>query len=147
MNPSRDRDFERLIDRTVRDLPPLRAPAGLSDRVLAELERRASLPWWRREFRRWPRAARGLFALVALAAAWLVPAALAWAGGRLAVIAPGPVAGTAGALGRALGDALVLAWAVVPAIWVQAVLVGASLLVAACFGLGAAGYRVLRAES
>lgn len=147
MKPSPESELERLIDRTLRDLPPLRAPSSLSGRVRAELERRAALPWWRRSFRDWPRVARSLFVLVAAASAWAVPAALAWAGGRGRTAAPLPLAETAGALGRVLGEALVLVWQQIPVAWVQAVLVGTALLAAGCFGLGVAGYRVLRAES
>lgn len=54
-------DLERRLDRTLRALPLRRAPAALESRVLAELERRAALPWWRRRFDLWPLHARALF--------------------------------------------------------------------------------------
>ncbi len=44
MNPTPDNEekMERLIHRTLRDLPPRRAPNSLERRVLAELDRRAA---------------------------------------------------------------------------------------------------------
>lgn len=135
-------DLEHLIDRTLRDLPPLRAPAGLSDRVLAELERRASLPWWRRSFRHWPAPARGLFVVLAASVAWAASAGLGWAAGRVSVAG---LAGEVLTLVRVLGDALGLAWQHVPSAWVQAAFLLLAALAAGCLGLGAAGYRAVHA--
>jgi len=57
----------RLIGAELQALPPCRAPAGLQARVLAELARRAALPWWRRSVSHWPMPAQALFAVLALA--------------------------------------------------------------------------------
>jgi hypothetical protein len=56
-------DLERFIDRTLRELPQRQAPRTLESRVLAELARRAALPWWRRHFMHWPLIARVAFLL------------------------------------------------------------------------------------
>jgi hypothetical protein len=55
-----------LITAELRALPPLRAPAALQSRVIAELARRQALPWWRQSFRDWPMAAQFGFAMLAL---------------------------------------------------------------------------------
>lgn len=67
MNPREAQKLERLIHRTLRDLPPRRAPSTLEARVQAEIERRAALPWWHKSYADWPVAMRVAF-LVVLAA-------------------------------------------------------------------------------
>ncbi len=63
-------NLEKLIDRLCREQPALNAPSTLGARVLAEIERRAALPWWRRSFAHWPVAVRAAF-IVACGAAIL----------------------------------------------------------------------------
>jgi len=64
---------EARIGRLLRQLPDRRAPAGLEARVLAEIARRAALPWWRTSFTHWPAAARvSFYGLSAAAAAAVV---------------------------------------------------------------------------
>jgi hypothetical protein len=53
--------IEQLVDRACREQPALEAPPTLSARVLAELQRRAALPWWRRTFAHWPVPVRAIF--------------------------------------------------------------------------------------
>jgi hypothetical protein len=48
----------------------------LAGRVLAELARRERLPWWRRDFACWPRAARWTFLTIAAGGAGCSAAAL-----------------------------------------------------------------------
>jgi hypothetical protein len=75
MNPSpENRDpLESLIDRTLRAQPARRAPRTLESRVVAELARRAALPWWHKSYAHWPAVVRGgFFVLSALVAAVLV---------------------------------------------------------------------------
>jgi hypothetical protein len=68
-------NLESAIHRTLRSIPDRRAPAGLERRVLAELNRRAALPWWRKSYVYWPMAVRvGFFAGSAVAAAVIVMA-------------------------------------------------------------------------
>jgi hypothetical protein len=73
MNPNDQEKLEASIHRVLRNLPDRKAPAGLEARVLAELGRRASLPWWRKSFAFWPSAVRaGFFAGSGVAAALVV---------------------------------------------------------------------------
>ena len=155
MNPSPDRDakLERLIHRTLRDLPRRLAPGTLEARVLAELERRAALPWWHKSYAHWPVAVRGAFlaGTAAIAAAFVMalfamlhgvaPAQLAaaaadrfaWLAGVRGLLSAG--AGAAGAI-----------WRSIPPLW----LYGAFAFIAACYatllGVGAAAYRTLHAQ-
>jgi hypothetical protein len=74
MNPQDQDKLEASIHRVLRGLPDRKAPSSLEARVLAELSRRASLPWWRKSFAHWPSAVRGCFFVVAALAATLVVA-------------------------------------------------------------------------
>lgn len=148
----RERQLARLFERTLRDLPLRRAPATLEARVLGELQRRASLPWWRRSFPHWPALARAGFGLgsavliagILAGGALLIdtlqslPASggrwLAWA--RSGAALAGAVAQLAAALARA-----------VPQSWVYDGLALSAVLYAALFGLGIAGYRTLYRSS
>jgi hypothetical protein len=153
--------LETLVSRALRDAPLRRAPASLESRVLAEIERRAALPWWRQSFSRWPGPARTGFAgicgsMVAALVAWT------WTSG------PGGVLSSAGAWSGAwlAGGPLSLPWArsaltlvdaareldaalvrVVPPDWLYGAMAGAALLYAALFGLGAMAYRTLYLQS
>lgn len=148
----RDQELERLLDRTLRELPAHRAPPTLESRVLGELERRASLPWWRHSFAHWPRAARtvfvvtcgGLSGLAFLGGAWAVVGlrslhdsgalSIPWAHQAMTIM------GVAGELGALLTDAVSPAWVY------DGLAVGA-VLYAALFGLGVAAYRTLYLDS
>lgn len=57
-------ELEKLIHQTLRSLPDRPAPRSLETRVLAAIEARQALPWWRQSFVHWPLAARGAFLLV-----------------------------------------------------------------------------------
>jgi hypothetical protein len=144
--PETDR-LERLLDRTLRRLPLRRAPRSLEARVLGELDRRASQPWWRRSFAHWPQAARAGFAAAAAALAGLVLLGGSWLAMTLRTLeVAGPasawvrrvaaVAGTAGNLAASLADAI-------PPGWLDLGLAAAVVLYACLFGLGAAAYRML----
>ena len=68
----RERQLARLFERALRDVSLRRAPATLEARVLCELRRRASLPWWRRSFSHWPVLARAGFGVgSAVLMAWV----------------------------------------------------------------------------
>jgi hypothetical protein len=147
-----DRKLEQLMDRTLRGLPPHRAPGTLELRVQRELERRAALPWWRHSFARWPRAARAVFVLSCVAAMYagfvalnigaasLPPSpaghwlALSWAHPHFAIL--GALADLAASLARA-----------VPPHWLEAALLVSALLYAALCGLGTAAYRAIYLNS
>jgi hypothetical protein len=76
--PDRDRRLHDLIDQAVRAIPPRSAPASLERRVLAELERRAAAPWWRKDFLQWPVAARLFFLIASAGLIRLVVGAPGW---------------------------------------------------------------------
>jgi hypothetical protein len=144
--PETDR-LERLLDDALRQLPLRRAPQSLEARVLDELERRASRPWWRRSFAHWPPVARAGFVatggalagLVLLGGSWLAVATRApeVAGPASAWVArAAAVTDAAGNLAASLADA-------VPQGWLQLGLTAAAVLYACLFGLGAAAYRLL----
>jgi hypothetical protein len=143
--------LERLLDRTLRELPLRQAPPTLELRVLGELRRRAELPWWRHSFAHWPTAARALFVMMGaglvklafLLGTWGVAgmgslhesaAAMPWA--RQAVALLGVAGGFAISLVRA-----------VPPEWVHDGLIVSAALYAVLFGLGTAAYRVLYRNS
>ncbi len=102
---------------TLRSLPPPAAPATLAGRVLAELARRETLPWWRREVACWPRSARLGFVLAAGAGAAL--SAAIFHGGTERLAAALAQATEALAPFVALGQAVLRAVPELPAVWAQ----------------------------
>lgn len=153
MNPSPEQTekLERLIHRTLRELPPRRAPGSLEGRVLAELERRAALPWWRQNFAHWPLAVRAGFVVVSAGLAKVVLMAAVWAmAGFDAAQFPNAfapqlawlqaaldLAGTAANAGGAIFRSL-------PPLWLYGGAAFFATLYAVLFGVGAAAYRTLR---
>ena len=153
MNPHDDQKLERLVQQTLRDLPPRRAPRTLEARVLAELQRRAVLPWWRKSFVHWPLAARAVFLLITVAlvkvgfmgAVWVMAGFdvaqyreafatnFAWMDASFAVLQ------TFADLGSAVIRRIPMLWLYGGAAFVAALYV-------AFFGLGAAVYRTLYAS-
>ncbi len=142
----------RLFERTLRDLPLQRAPSTLEARVLSELRRRASLPWWRRSFSHWPALARACFGLgIAVLIAWI------FAGGALLMenLRSLPVSGerwipwgrSAAALAGAIAQPAAALARAVPVAWIYEGLAVSAALYAALFGLGIAGYRTLYRSS
>ncbi len=146
ISPESDKNLEQFIARTLRDQPPRRAPRSLEQRVLAELSRRAALPWWRQDFAHWPVAVRGVFlvASAALAAAFVwalagldttralnsVAADFAW------------VSALRGVAASAITFGAIIIRGISP-VWLYggaAAIVG---LYATLFGLGTAAYRTL----
>jgi hypothetical protein len=68
MSTEHERQLEAQIDRVLKRLPELPAPAALAPRVLELIEARAAAPWYRRSWQTWPFALRmvSLTALIAL---------------------------------------------------------------------------------
>ena len=108
---------EDELDRRLRELPMLPAPAGLRARVMASIEHRDRLAWWQRPFWDWPTAARvAAFVLgvgAAVVALWFGAVMLhfiAVSGAETVVRVVGPVVGLGTSvlvvLGRALGTCL-----------------------------------------
>lgn len=61
MRPNPESDLEQMVDRELRELPEIPAPASLMPRVLQAIARRNELPWWQRSFMFWPWPARLAF--------------------------------------------------------------------------------------
>src|SRR4051812_41007428 len=79
MNPHDEQKLERLIHQTLREIPARRAPRSLEQRVMAELERRASQPWWKQSVVRWPMGPRIAFLLLSGGVAKPAMMAVVWA--------------------------------------------------------------------
>jgi hypothetical protein len=139
MNDPHD-PLERLLARTLRELPPRRAPPTLESRVFAELERRASLPWWRRSFAHWPRMARAGFLLICAGSAGL---AVAGAAAAAADVRSLYWAREIGSLMASGGNLVALLAGIAPPLWFYEGIAVCAVLYAALFGLGAALYHTL----
>jgi hypothetical protein len=59
--------LEIEIDRELKSLPEIPAPAALISRVMATIELRAALPWFRRAWHTWPGPLQGGFLVAMLA--------------------------------------------------------------------------------
>ncbi len=149
-HPENNEKLERLIHQTLRELPPRTAPRSLEARVMAEIERRLALPWWRKSFTHWPVAARagfillsaGVVKLALMAAVWVLAslnpqqyrdaflAQFAWVEHAMAV-----VSATTGFFEIVLRN--------IPPLWLYGSLAFVAAVYVALFGLGAAAYRAL----
>jgi hypothetical protein len=142
--------LEAAIHRTLRAVPDRKAPVGLEGRVLAELNRRASLPWWQTSYPNWPLSIRIVFfAASAIAAALLVTGLFSLGQTSGAHALAGDVAQRFGwlALGRgifiAVASKVSLVIAAIPSLWLYGVLGTIALCYAALGAIGAALYRAL----
>ena len=142
--------LEQLIDRTLRAQPARRAPQDLQARVVAEIERRTALPWWRNNFAHWPLAARVAFLIASYGFVRLALAAVMWVTQAL------HSSQIAGAVSPAVNwvhrpasiifvtaDVAASVIRAVPPYWLYGAVAAAVALYAALFGLGAAAYRTL----
>ncbi len=136
--------LEPLFDRTLRELPLRRAPASLESRVFGELERRATLPWWRRSFTHWPLIARAVFLAICGASA-----VLAITGGATAATDVRSLswAREIGALLASGGSLVTLLARIAPPPWLYQGIAVCAVLYAVLFGLGAVLYRTLYLQS
>jgi hypothetical protein len=67
MNPDYDKQLEAAIGRELKALPELAAPTALASRVMAAIEQRARVPWYRRSWQTWPVALQAAVLVVLLA--------------------------------------------------------------------------------
>ncbi|MBL9188023.1 MAG: hypothetical protein JNK23_11125 [Opitutaceae bacterium] len=148
MTPESHEKLAQDIDRTLRALPPRRAPFSLEHRVRAEIARRAALPWWRRSFTHWPLPVQaGFLALSALA----VYAVLSL-GGAIPAPAAGTLAGPLTwiegglAVGRSIAGVCETVVRSLPPLWLYGGLAFCAAAYAAVVGLGAAVWRNLQAS-
>lgn len=158
MNPHSDprkspEQLEQLVHRALRELPARRAPRALEARVLAELSRRAALPWWRKSFVHWPVPARAVFLLASVAVVKLVLMATVWAAAgfdaaQVQSAFAQPVAwwGSAQVLVNATTSFCEVMLRSIPPLWLYGGLAFIATMYAALFGLGAAAYKLLRAQ-
>jgi hypothetical protein len=150
---NRQQQFERLIQKTVRDLPPRRAPGTLENRVLAEIERRATQPWWRKSYAHWPLAARCLFLI---GSGGLMKAAIMATIWVLVGFESAPFADafaipylwlhSLAALGSSLWDFAGAVLYSVPRFWFYGGVISLAAMYATVVGLGAFTYRTLHAN-
>jgi hypothetical protein len=142
--------IERLVGALLAEQPPRRAPRNLQSRVLAEIERREALPWWRNSFLHWPLAVRMLFILASLG---VVKLAMSGVATLIGSVQSEPVVETltrplswaeriADTFSRfvSVGSALIDA---TPATWIYAGIALAGTLYIALLVLGATAYRTL----
>lgn len=155
MTPSPDHNekLERLIARTLRELPVRRAPPSLESRVLAELERRAALPWWRQSFVHWSVPARVAFIVVCAGLAKLALMATVWVtagfdAGRFKEAFASQYAWMHRISSVATGvvEFFDIVLRNLPPLWLYGGLAFVAMMYVALFGLGAAAYRTLYAS-
>src|SRR5262245_16139325 len=72
-----DRNLEVQIDRLLKKLPEMKAPASLFQSVMAAVEVRATLPWYRQPWQTWPPVFRAV-AMVMLLASFGAVSYAAW---------------------------------------------------------------------
>jgi len=153
MKPHDEQKLERLIHRTLRELPARRAPDTLEQRVMAELERRAALPWWHKSFAHWPMAARIVFLVVSAAVIGVAWNATVWAFSGFEAAQFQQIFATqlgwienARVVVNAIVDFCQIILRNIPPLWLYGSLAVGAALYAAFFGLGAAAYRSLYAR-
>ena len=143
-------ELEKKIHAVLREQPVRRAPVSLEARVLGEITRRQTLPWWHQSFSYWPNPVRLAFLVVSTG---IVAVALLYSMHVMGVVSQSamenvfePVKG-AGTTLKVAGTAL---WGlvshVVPEISNQWLYGGLAVLggaYAVMLGLGATAYRVL----
>lgn len=146
-------DLEKLIHQTLRSLPAHRAPRSLESRVLAAIEARASLPWWRQSFTQWPVAARVAFFVGSAGVAKLMLMAIVWAmagfdSTQYATAFSSQFAWieNAAAVVTAIFDFCAMLYRSIPPLWLYGGLAFVAVMYTTLFGLGAAAYRTLYAQ-
>ncbi len=142
--------MERFVAGTLRNLPPRRAPLTLEFRVLAEIERRAALPWWRKSFGHWPVPAQAGFLVLstALAAVIVLLGLRLTAGvdqGVFGSVLAQPLAWLEAGktVVNAIGGFGDIVLRTIPPLWLYGSLAVVATLYLMLFGLGAAAYKTL----
>lgn len=149
MKPSPE-ELEKLIHETLRSTATYRAPRSLESRVMAAIEARAALPWWKQSFTRWPLAARVAFVIASAGLAKLALMGTVWVmagfdGAQFSNAFNSQVAWI-DSISATLGEISDICSAVyrnIPPLWLYGGLAFFATMYAAMFGLGAAAYRTL----
>jgi hypothetical protein len=150
MNTNDPQKLEAAVHRVLRGLPERKAPAGLEGRVLAELARRAALPWWRKSFAHWPAAIRaGFFAGSVLAAALVVSGLIYLSKSSGAHELSSGIASSVGWLvlvrdvAASANDKIGMVIAAIPPLWLYVAVGTIAISYASLAAIGAATYRTL----
>ncbi|MEO6004182.1 MAG: hypothetical protein ABIZ04_17365 [Opitutus sp.] len=143
-------DLEKFIHQTLRSLPNRPAPRSLEARVLAAIDQRAALPWWKHSFARWPVAAKGAFlvlsaGLVKLALMFTVWAVGGFQGSEVVAAFVGQFTWVDAIVGavRAMGDSVGIVVRNIPAFWLYGIIAAVAAVYATLFSVGATAYRAL----
>jgi hypothetical protein len=154
MKDSKDEQarLELMVSRWLSAQPLRRAPPTMASQVLAQLEHRAALPWWRHSFLRWPVAARIGFLLLAIGATKLVLVMNQWGITRLDLVkaSAAPEMNWLHTLTGALsgtGNLLMLVVNSFSTTWLYGAGIVLAAMYVALFGLGATAYRTLYSNS
>jgi hypothetical protein len=150
MNTQDPDKLESSIHRVLRSVPDRKAPAGMEARILAELSRRAALPWWRKSYAHWPVAIRAAFFVgSAIAAALLVAGLITFVRSTGAQDLSGDVSqpfawlGSARDLVVSMNSSIRRLIAAIPPFWLYGVVGTIIVSYAALAAISAAAYRAL----
>jgi hypothetical protein len=154
MNRDNEEQFETEIDRELKGLPELQAPASLIPRVMAALESRAAVPWFMRSWPAWPVALKASSFLL-LAALFCGLCYAGWHVGQLQIVrsSASEVSRCLVALGALLGGAKTLFGTLLRAAGslstglLMGTLVAAALAYATFLALAAGSYRLAKLAS
>ncbi|MBW7894625.1 MAG: hypothetical protein H3C27_05875 [Opitutaceae bacterium] len=134
--------LEKLIHQSLRALPERRAPRSLELRVMAAIEARQALPWWRQSFAHWPQPAKAAFFV--LAGALIGLSLRSGASVEAGSILSGPLAllGQIKAILGGIGDIGALVLRQIPPSWIYGAIAFLAVMYATLIGVGATAYRV-----
>ena len=146
----KDSDLENLIHKTLRSMPDRRAPRTLESRVLAAIEARASLPWWKKSFAQWPIAARLAFVIFSVGLVKLALTVTMWAMGGFQASELANSFSTLlswieairGAV-RGTSESFSILFRNIPPLWLYGSIAVVAGVYASLFSLGATAYRAL----
>ena len=150
MNPEQ---LEKTVHAALRSLPLRKAPATLEARVLAEIARQASIPWWHKSYAYWPLGARIAFLIISGGLANFVLFAVVYVQAGFDAAQFTTAFGswfdfgarTLGAF-RAVLDIGAVVVRNIPPLWLYGAIAFVAAAYAMLFGLGAAAYRALWAR-
>ena len=146
-SPPDDAALERLIHATLSEQPLRQAPDGLEAQVLAAIARRDARSWWRRDFARWPLAARAGFVVLCIVLGKFAVDASMW---LVTGLDPIGIAAELGALVMWMKMLAIAAASVarsIPTTWIYSGALAAGAMYALLFGLSTLAYRTLYATA
>jgi len=143
-------ELEKFIHQSLRSLPDRRAPGTLEARVLAAIQARASLPWWKQSFAQWPMAARCVFLLLSGGLVKVALMVTVWVMGGFERAAFVEAFSTQFAwlerinsLVASCTESVALVFHSIPAVWLYGGIACFAGLYLTLFGIGATAYRML----